>query len=57
MEAYCEEVWRLEDKSFGLELNYIVRRYNEVVDELAKIASGRTMVPLNVFSKISTNPR
>jgi hypothetical protein len=57
MEAYCEEIWRLEDNSFGLELNYIVRRYNEVADELAKIASGRTMVPLNVFSKISTNPR
>jgi hypothetical protein len=25
MEAYCEEVWRLEDKFFGLELNHIAR--------------------------------
>jgi ribonuclease HI len=35
MEAYCEEVWRLEDKFHGLELNHVARRYNEVADELA----------------------
>jgi hypothetical protein len=29
MEAYCDEVRRLEDKFFGLELNHIARRYNE----------------------------
>jgi hypothetical protein len=23
IEAYCEEVWRLEDKFFGLELNHV----------------------------------
>jgi hypothetical protein len=40
MEAYCDEVRRLEDKSHGLELNHIARRYNETADELAKIASG-----------------
>jgi ribonuclease HI len=51
MEAYCDEVWRLEDKFYGLELNHIARRYNETVDELAKIASGRTTVPLDVFSR------
>jgi ribonuclease HI len=44
-EAYCDEVRRLEDKFYGLELNYIARRYNETADKLAKIASGRTMVP------------
>ena len=44
MEAYCDEVRRLEDKFFGLELNHIARRYNETADELAKIASGRTTV-------------
>jgi hypothetical protein len=42
MEAYCDEVRRLEDKFYGLELNHIARRYNETADELAKIASGRT---------------
>jgi ribonuclease HI len=45
MEAYCDEVRRLEDKFYGLELNHVARRYNETADELAKIASGRTMVP------------
>jgi hypothetical protein len=49
MEAYCDEVRRLEDKFYGLELNHIARRYNETTDELAKIASGRTTVPPNVF--------
>jgi ribonuclease HI len=51
MEAYCDEVRRLENKFYGLELNHIARRYNKTVDELAKIASGRTTVPLDVFSR------
>jgi ribonuclease HI len=51
MEAYCDEVRRLEDKFHGLELNHIARRYNETADELAKIASGRTTVPPDVFSR------
>jgi hypothetical protein len=41
----------LEDKFYGLELNHIARRYNETADELAKIASGRTTVPPDVFSR------
>jgi ribonuclease HI len=51
MEAYCDEVRRLEDRFYGLELNHIARRYNETVDELAKIASGRATVPPDVFSR------
>jgi hypothetical protein len=51
MEAYCDVVRRLEDKFYGLELNHIARRYNETADELAKIASGRTTVPPDVFSR------
>jgi hypothetical protein len=51
MEAYCDEVRRLEYKFYGLELNHVARRYNETTDELAKIASGRTTVPPNVFSR------
>jgi ribonuclease HI len=51
MEAYCDEVRRLEDKFYGLELNHVARRYNKTADELAKIASGRMMVPPNVFSR------
>ena len=45
MEAYCNAVCRLEDKFDGLELNHVPRKYNEDADELAKIASGRTMSP------------
>jgi ribonuclease HI len=51
MEAYCDEVRRLEDKFYGLELNHIARQYNKTVDELAKIASGRMTVPPNVFCR------
>src|SRR6187455_2815395 len=51
MGAYCDEVRHLEDKFYGHKLNHIARRYNETVDELAKIASGRTTVPPDVFSR------
>jgi hypothetical protein len=51
MEAYCEEVRRLEDKFHSLELNHVARRYNEATDELAKIASSRTTVPPDVFAR------
>jgi ribonuclease HI len=50
MEAYYDEVRRLESKFYRLELNHIARRYNETADELAKIVSGRTTVPPDVFS-------
>jgi ribonuclease HI len=56
MEAFCDEVWRLEDNFYGLELNHVARRYNETADELAKIASGRTTVPPNVFSRDMYQP-
>ena len=51
MEAYCDEVRCLEDKFYGLDLNHVARWYNETADELAKIASGRTTVPPDVFSR------
>jgi hypothetical protein len=51
MEAYCDEVRRLKDRFYGLELNHVARWYNETANELAKIASGRTTVPPNVFSR------
>jgi ribonuclease HI len=51
MEAYCDEVRRLEDKFYGLELNHVARGYNETADELAKIASGRTTAPPDIFSR------
>ncbi|XP_039818801.1 uncharacterized protein LOC120681372 [Panicum virgatum] len=56
MEAYCNAVRRLKDKFDGLELNHIARKYNEEVDELTKIASGRTTVPPNVFARDLAKP-
>jgi transposase InsO family protein len=51
MDAYCDEVRRLEDKFHELELNHVARRYNKTADELAKIASEQTTVPPDVFSR------
>jgi ribonuclease HI len=56
MEAYCDEVRCLEDKFYGLELNHIARRYNETVDELAKITLGRTTVPRMSSPETYINP-
>jgi hypothetical protein len=56
MEAYCKAVRALEDKFYGIELNHVLRRYNEEADELAKIASGRITVPPNVFARDITQP-
>jgi hypothetical protein len=57
MEGYCEEVWCLKDKLFGLELNHVVCRYNEVANELEKIASGQTIVPQTFLLGTSTSSR
>ena len=47
---------RLEDKFDGLELNHVPHKYNEDGDELAKIASGRTTVPKNIFARNLAKP-
>jgi hypothetical protein len=49
IEAYYEEVRRLEDKFHDLELNHVARRYNEAADELAKITSCQTTVSPDIF--------
>jgi ribonuclease HI len=51
IEAYYKAVRALEDKFYGIELNHVPRRYNKEADELAKIASWRITVPLNVFAR------
>jgi ribonuclease HI len=56
MEAYCNAVRALEDKFYGIELNHVPRSYNEEADELAKIASGRIIVPPNVFARGVAKP-
>ena len=47
---------RLEDKFDGLELNHVPRKYNEDADELAKITSGRTTVPPDIFARDLAKP-
>ena len=51
MEAYCKLVRHLEDKFDGLKLNHIARKFNEAVDELAKMALAQAPVPPNVFAR------
>ena len=41
MEAYCQEVRKLEDKFDGLELHHVLRRDNEAAAALAKRGSER----------------
>jgi hypothetical protein len=56
MEAYCTAMRALEDKFYGIELNHVLRRYNEEADVLAKIASGRITVPPNFFARDVAQP-
>jgi hypothetical protein len=50
MVAYCQMVRHLEDRFNGLELNHIVRRYNEEADQLAKMVSGQEAIPIGIFA-------
>jgi ribonuclease HI len=50
MATYCQEVRKLEDKFDNLKLNHIPRWLNEAADELAKMASGRELVPAGIFA-------
>jgi len=49
MDAYCNKVRRLEEKFDGLELNHVLKKYNEAADALAKMAFEWAMVPPDVF--------
>ena len=49
IDAYCKVVLRLEEKFDGLELNHVLRKYNDDADALAKMASERATVPSDVF--------
>ena len=56
MEAYWQEVRKLEDKFDGLELHHVLRRDNEAADALAKMGSEREPVPDGVFLEVLTKP-
>ena len=56
MEAYCSEVQKLEEKFDGIELRHILRRDNEEVDALAKLASSWKDPPSGVFLDVLDTP-
>ena len=56
MEAYYQEVRRLEDRFDGLELNHIPRHLNKAADALAKAAFGREPVPMGNFASNQYKP-
>jgi hypothetical protein len=56
MEAYCKGVRALEEKFYAIELNHVPRKYNEEVNELAKVALGLITVPPNVFARDIAKP-
>jgi hypothetical protein len=56
MEAYCNAVRTLKDKFYGIELNHILRTYNEEADKLAKVASERITIPPKIFVRDLAKP-
>jgi hypothetical protein len=49
MDAYCLEVRKLENKSYGVEFHHVVRDNNVAADVLSKLGSIRAQVPAGVF--------
>jgi hypothetical protein len=49
MDAYVQEVRKLENKFSGLEIHHVVREHNVGADILSKLGSTRAQVPAGVF--------
>ena len=49
MDAYCEEVRKLENKFHGLEFHHVVHDNNVAADVLSKLGSTRAQVPAGIF--------
>jgi hypothetical protein len=49
MEAYVQEVRKLESKFSGLEVHHVLREHNVGADILSKLGSTRVQVPPGVF--------
>ena len=49
MDAYVQEVRKLENKFSGLEIHHVIRDHNIGADVLCKLGSARSQVPAGVF--------
>jgi hypothetical protein len=49
MDAYVQEVRKLENKFSGLEVHHVLWEYNIGADILSKLGSTRAQVPAGVF--------
>jgi ribonuclease HI len=49
MDANCLEVYKLENKFYGLEFHHVVRDNNVAADVLSKLGSTRALVPAGFF--------
>ena len=49
MDAFCQEVRKLEGRFLGLELHYIPQKQNPDADALAKMAAEHKSAPDGVF--------
>jgi hypothetical protein len=49
MDAYVQEVRKLENKFSGLEVHHVVWEHNVGADILSKLGSTRAQVPAGVF--------
>jgi hypothetical protein len=49
MDAYVQEMRKLENKFSGLEVHHVVREHNISADILSKLGSTRAQVPAEVF--------
>jgi hypothetical protein len=49
MDAYVQEVCKLENKFFDLEVHHVVREHNVGADILSKLGSTHAQVPARVF--------
>ncbi|WP_252992057.1 hypothetical protein, partial [Shigella flexneri] len=56
MDAYCEEVRKLEKHFLGIEFHHVERDYNVATDVLSKLGSSIAEVPSGVFVKELSKP-
>jgi ribonuclease HI len=49
MDAYVQEVRKLENKFSDLEVHHVIREHNVATDVLSKLGSSRAQVPAGVF--------